>query len=81
MAFTSSVRLAALQRAEGRCECTQPSHVHAGRCTQRVTLATAHFEHVAPHSRHGHDGLSNCEVFCSGCGSAVQRREWAAVWS
>ena len=81
MAFSSTVKFAALQRADGRCECTQPRHAHGGRCAHRVTLATAHFDHVAPHSRHGHDGLANCEVHCPECGSVREPREWATVWT
>jgi hypothetical protein len=81
MAFSSTVKLAALQRAGGRCECTDPSHPHGERCTQRVTFATARFEHVAPWSRHGHDGVSNCEVLCADCCSVRERRDWAAVLS
>ena len=81
MAFSSTVKLAALQRADGRCECTQPRHAHGGRCQHRVTLATAHFQHVVLHSRHGHDGLANCEVVCADCCSVREPREWAAVWT
>jgi len=81
MAFSSTVKLAALQRADGRCECTEPRHAHAGRCTQRVTLATARFEHLEPRSRHGHDGLRNCEVLCPNCASVRERRELAFVWT
>jgi 5-methylcytosine-specific restriction endonuclease McrA len=81
MAFSSTVKLAALQRADGRCECTRARHAHAGPCTQRVTLATARFQHVVPRSRHGHDGLANCEVLCANCCSVREPREWAPVWS
>jgi hypothetical protein len=71
MAFLSTVKLAALQRADGRCECSQPRHAHAGRCLVPVTLATARFEHVERPSRHGYDGLSNCEVLCVDCAPPV----------
>jgi len=81
MAFSSTVKLAALQRADGRCECTEPRHAHGGRCPHRVTLATAQFQHVAPRSRHGHDGLANCEAVCPECSSVREPREWAAVWT
>ena len=82
MAFSSTVKLAALQRADGRCECTEPRHAHGGRCAHRVTLATAHFQLVATRSRHGYFGLANCEVLCPECSSVREEpREWAAVWT
>ena len=81
MAFSSTVKLAALQRADGRCECTQSRHAHAGRCPHRVTLSIAQFHHAVPGSRHGYDGLANCEVRCPECSSVREAREFAAVWS
>ena len=67
MAFPSTVKLAALQRARGRCECTRSGHAHEGRCPVRVTLATARFMHLALTTRHGHDAVTNCEVICAVC--------------
>ena len=81
MAFSSTVKLAALQRADGRCECTETRHAHGDRCPHRVTLASAHFEHVASRYRHGYDGLTNCEVRYPDCGSVREPRGWAAVWT
>jgi hypothetical protein len=69
MAFPSTVKLAALQRADGRCECTEPRHAHTGRCSERVTLATAQFQRVVRRFRPGYDGVVNCEVLCTRCGN------------
>ena len=68
MAFSSTVKLAALQRAAGRCECTHPHHDHAGRCSERVTIASAHFQRSVRRFRPGFDGVVNCEVRCVRCG-------------
>jgi hypothetical protein len=67
MSFSSTVKLAALQRADGRCECTHPRHEHAGRCAERVTLATAQFRRAGGQFRHRYDGVANCEVVCTHC--------------
>ncbi len=81
MAFSSTVKLAALQRADGRCECMGPRHAHGGRCAHRVTLASAHFELIT-RSRHGYYGLANCEVLCPDCSSVREELpEWAPVWT
>jgi hypothetical protein len=72
MAFSSTVKLAALQRADGRCECTSPRHAHAGRCPERVTFATACFQRVVRRFRPGYDGVVNCEVLCAHCGDRVK---------
>jgi len=69
MAFPSTVKLAALQRAAGRCECTQAHHDHAGRCPEHVTLATAQFQRAVRRFRPGFDGVVNCEVRCARCGA------------
>ena len=69
MAFSSTVKLAALQRAAGRCECTHPQHDHAGRCSERVTLASAHFQRAVRRFRPTYDGVVNCEVRCARCGA------------
>jgi hypothetical protein len=71
MAFSSSVKLAALQRAAGRCECTHPHHDHAGRCSERVTIASAQFQRPTRRFRPGFDGVVNCEVRCARCGAPV----------
>jgi hypothetical protein len=69
MAFSSTVKLAALQRAAGRCECTHPHHDHTGRCTERVTFASAQFQRAARRYRPVFDGVVNCEVRCARCGA------------
>jgi hypothetical protein len=71
MSFSSTVKLAALQRAGGRCECNHPGHEHGGRCSERLSLATAQFRRPSRPYRHGFDGVANCEVLCADCGLPV----------
>ncbi len=67
MAFSSAVKLAALKRSDGRCECVRPAHPHSGRCTVRLTLDTARFHYIDAWARHARNGLGNCEVLCARC--------------
>jgi 5-methylcytosine-specific restriction endonuclease McrA len=69
MAFSPTVKVQALRRSGGRCECRRSGHGHnySVRCSTRLTLGTAQFHHKAAQSVGGHDGLSNCEVLCGAC--------------
>lgn len=65
--FSTLTKALAMSRAKGQCECTRLTHVHGGRCTRPITSSTAHFHHKTAESRHGSDGLGNCEVLCIPC--------------
>lgn len=65
--FSDTTKTAALKRSGGRCECKRKFHGHTGRCSARVTRATAHFHHVTAKLVGGGDGLANCEVLCVPC--------------
>ena len=60
-----TINLDGLERACGK------TFFWAGRYSQnlneRVTLATAHFQHVERPSRKYFDGVANCEVLCAEC--------------
>ena len=67
MAFSETVKNAALVRAGFRCECTRRDGVHYGRCTAAITRATAEFHHKHADRLGGPDTLSNCEALCQRC--------------
>ena len=72
MSFSDSIKAQALQRSGGRCECDRqqcnhPRQYVGGRCTRRVTQATAEFHHLHAQAAGGGDTLSNCQVLCKEC--------------
>jgi 5-methylcytosine-specific restriction endonuclease McrA len=67
MAFSELTKHQAFVRSGGRCECKRRHAHHYGRCTSRISRATAHFHHITAQSVGGSDGLFNCEVLCVRC--------------
>jgi len=55
--FSTGVKLAAFQRAAGRCE----------KCTSRLSVGKFQFDHVIADAMGGEPTLKNCEVLCLAC--------------
>lgn len=55
--FSTKVKLAAFQRAAGRCE----------KCTSRLSVGKFQFDHVIADAMGGEPTLKNCEVLCLAC--------------
>ncbi len=67
MPFSLNIKALALFRSGDRCECRRLGHDHVGRCTRRLTSATAQFHHKTAQRLVADDSLSNCEVLCIPC--------------
>jgi 5-methylcytosine-specific restriction endonuclease McrA len=57
--FTKAVKLAAFQRADGRCE----------KCTAQLYPGKYRYDHVVPDTFGGAPTLENCQVICIACDS------------
>jgi 5-methylcytosine-specific restriction protein A len=55
--FPDKVKVAAFQRADGRCE----------KCTAKLFVGKIHYDHRIPDAMGGEPTLSNCDVLCSAC--------------
>lgn len=55
--FPAKVKLAAFQRAQGRCE----------ECTARLMVGAFHYDHRVPDALGGEPTLENCRVLCRAC--------------
>ena len=55
--FSGKVKLAAFERAAGRCE----------RCTARLVTGKLRYNHRNPDALGGEPTLENCEVLCLNC--------------
>lgn len=55
--FPAKVKVAAFERANGRCES----------CTARLCLGHYQYDHVIPTALGGPPTLENCQVICSSC--------------
>lgn len=64
--FSPKVKLAAFQRANGRCE--------GDDCGGRLTVGKFHYDHRIPDAMGGEPILENCEVLCVGCHSKKTRQ-------
>lgn len=58
--FSTKVRVAAFQRAGGRCE----------KCKVRLVPGKTEYDHVIPQEFDGPSTLENCQVICSACHDA-----------
>lgn len=58
--FTPKTKVAAFQRAKGRCE----------RCRVRLSPGKLRYNHRLPCAQGGDGALENCEVLCSACDAA-----------
>jgi 5-methylcytosine-specific restriction protein A len=58
--FTKQVKLAAWQRAGGRCE----------KCTCKLFSGNIRYDHVVPDAMGGDPTIENCEVLCRTCHDA-----------
>lgn len=55
--FSTKVKMAALERANGHCE----------KCGHSLTFAKHAFDHIIPDALGGKPTLDNCQVICSLC--------------
>lgn len=55
--FPAKVRVAAFERAKGRCE----------KCTARLFVGKFIYDHIIPDALGGEPTLENCQVLCSAC--------------
>ena len=55
--FPKAVKLAAFQRANGRCE----------ECSARLMVGAFHYDHRVPDALGGEPTLENCRVLCRAC--------------
>jgi 5-methylcytosine-specific restriction endonuclease McrA len=55
--FTTKVKLAAFERAAGRCE----------KCTARLVVGKFAYDHVIADALGGEPTLENCQALCSSC--------------
>jgi 5-methylcytosine-specific restriction enzyme A len=55
--FTRKIKVAAWQRANGRCEC----------CGRKLYPGDTHFDHANPDQLGGEPILENCSVLCRSC--------------
>jgi 5-methylcytosine-specific restriction enzyme A len=55
--FSAKVKVAAFERAKGRCE----------RCTARLVVGKIEYDHVIADALGGEPTLENCAVLCSAC--------------
>ena len=72
MSFPVVVRLAALIRAGGRCECRREGCDHDGRCNAVILFGGFEAHHRHASSRGGPDAFSNCEILCAACHQNTQ---------
>jgi 5-methylcytosine-specific restriction endonuclease McrA len=63
--FPKSVRVAAFERACGRCEC----------CTAHLVPGKYHYDHLQPDALAGEPTLKNCRVLCMSCHNVKTARE------
>ena len=74
MAFREDTKLAAYERAGGRCECLRQScSAHFGGRCGRLLTAGWHAHHVRASSEGGRDDLDNCEALCILCHEAAEQ--------
>ena len=74
MAFREDTKLAAYERAGGRCECLRQScSAHFGGRCGRLLTAGWHAHHVRAPSEGGRDELDNCEALCILCHEAAEQ--------
>ena len=77
MVFSDSIVDQAWIQSGGRCECTQRSHTHQGRCNCELLKAARGKEtSLGWEPRHktasGPDTLINCEILCLSCHKQTQ---------
>lgn len=58
--FTAKVKVAAFERAAGRCEA----------CTAPLRVGKTHYDHVIPDAMGGSPTIENCAVLCASCHGA-----------
>ncbi len=63
--FPRKVKVAAFERAAGRCE----------KCTARLAVGKFHYDHRIPDALGGKPVLENCEVLCTACHGAKTAKE------
>ena len=67
--FPARVKLAAWERAGGRCE----------NCSRKLYPGDMHYDHAIPDGSGGEPVLDNCAVLCRSCHGAKTRRDMVAV--
>jgi len=68
--FPDKVKVAAFQRADGRCE----------GCTAKLFVGKIHYDHRIPDAMGGEPTLANCDVLCTAChGVKTQRVDVPAI--
>lgn len=55
--FTPKIKVAAFERAEGRCEA----------CTAKLSPGNTHYDHRIPDAIGGEPTLDNCQCLCTTC--------------
>jgi 5-methylcytosine-specific restriction protein A len=63
--FTAKVKVAAFERAAGRCEA----------CTAPLRVGKTHYDHVLPCALGGSPTIENCAVLCASCHGAKTARQ------